>query len=257
MNSGRLAGRRAIITGAGSGIGAATARLFATEGAKVGLVGRTLSKLEHVAALIDDAAGESLVLQADVSNEGSIAGAVERLVDEWGGLDACVAVAGIEPWDRGDARVDVLELNAWNEILATNLTGMFLTCKHAIRAMLTTGGGALVVTGSPTGQYGTALGQHAYSASKAGCHGLARVMANEYARDGIRVNCVIPGFIDTPITAGVFQDPSWLGRITGGIPLRRAGAPEEVAAMNLWLCTDEASYAVGGEFLVDGGFTAV
>ena len=183
--------------------------------------------------------------------------AIDQIVSAWDGLDACVAVAGIEPWDRGDARVDKLDLAVWQEIIAINLTGMFITCKHAIRAMLATGGGALVVTGSPTGKYGSALGQHAYSASKAGCHGLARVMANEYAREGIRVNCVIPGFIDTPITSGVFTDPAWLGRITNGIPLRRAGTPDEVAAMNLWLCSDEASYAVGGEFVIDGGATAI
>ena len=257
MSGGRLAGKRTIITGAGSGIGEATARLFAREGARVGLVGRKASKLERVAALIGEEGGEALVLQADVSYEGSMEAAGGRLVDAWGGLDACVAVAGIEPWDRGDAKVDRLELAVWQEIIAVNLTGMFITSKHAIRAMLATGGGVLVVTGSPTGQYGSALGQHAYSASKAGCHGLARVMANEYARDGIRVNCVIPGFIDTPITAGVFADPSWLDRITGAIPLRRAGTPEEVAAMNLWLCSDEASYAIGAEFVIDGGATAI
>jgi NAD(P)-dependent dehydrogenase (short-subunit alcohol dehydrogenase family) len=257
MDGGRLAGKRAIITGAGSGIGEATARLFAREGAKVGLVGRDSSKLERVERLIREQGGEALVLRADVSNEASMEGAIDQLVDAWSGLDACVAVAGIEPWDRGDAKVDQLELAVWQEIIAVNLTGMFITSKHAIRAMLATGGGVLIVTGSPTGQYGSALGQHAYSASKAGCHGLARVMANEYAREGIRVNCVIPGFIDTPITAGVFADSGWLSRITAGIPLRRAGSPDEVAAMNLWLCSDEASYAVGGEFVIDGGATAI
>ena len=254
---GRLAGKRTIITGAGSGIGEATARLFAREGARVGLVGRNASKLERVAAVIDKAGGESLVLPADVSNETAMEAAVARLVEVWSGLDVCVAVAGIEPWDRGDAKVDQLDLAVWREIMAVNLTGMFITSKHAIRAMLASRGGVLIVTGSPTGQYGSALGQHAYSASKAGCHGLARVMANEYAREGIRVNCVIPGFIDTPITAGAFADPSWLGQIIQGIPIGRAGTPDEVAAMNLWLCSDEASYTVGGEFVIDGGATAI
>lgn len=255
--TGRLAGRRALVTGAGSGIGAATAALFAHEGAQVGLLGRTVAKLERVATGIRADGGECLVLPADVSDETAVQGAVARIVSAWGGLDACVAVAGIEPWDRGDAAVDQLELSIWREVLDVNLTGMFLTCKHAIRAMLDAGGGSLVVTGSPTGMYGTALGQHAYSASKAGCHGLARVMANEYARRGIRVNCVIPGFVDTPITAGVFANPEWLERLTRGIPIGRAGRPEEVAALNLWLCSDEASYAVGGYFMADGGYTAI
>ena len=255
--TGRLAGRRALVTGAGSGIGAATAALFAREGARVGLLGRTVEKLERVAAAIRADGGECLVLQADVSDEAAVQAAVARIVSAWAGLDACVAVAGIEPWDRGDAAVDQLELSVWREVIDVNLTGMFLTCKHSIRAMLESGGGSLVVTGSPTGMYGTALGQHAYSASKAGCHGLARVMAHEYARRGIRVNCVIPGFVDTPITAGVFGNPEWLERVTRGIPIGRAGTPEEVAALNLWLCSDEASYAVGGYFMADGGYTAI
>ena len=253
----RLAGKRAIITGAGSGIGEATAILFAREGARVGLIGRRRKPLDDVAARITAGGGDALVLPCDVSQEPEIEAAVAAVVAAWGGLDACVAVAGIEPFDSGDARVDRLELAVWNEVISINLTGMFLTSKHAVRAMLRTGGGSLVVTGSPTGMYGFALGQTAYSASKAGCHGLARVMANEFARDGIRVNCVIPGFIDTPLTAGVFEDPAWLDRISAGIPQRRAGRPEEVAAMNLWLCSDEASYACGAYFTVDGGMTSL
>jgi NAD(P)-dependent dehydrogenase (short-subunit alcohol dehydrogenase family) len=257
MPTGRLAGKRALVTGAGSGIGEATALLFAREGARVGLLGRSASKLERVDAQIRAAGGEALVLQADVQQEPAIEAAVDRLTNLWGGLDLCVAVAGIEPWDTGDASVDALDLAVWQEVIGVNLTGMFITCKHAVRAMLATGGGALVVTGSPTGKYGIGLGQHAYSASKAGCHGLARIMASEYAQRGIRVNCVIPGFIDTPLTRGVFANPTWLDRVTSRIPLRRAGSAAEVAAMNLWLCSDDATFAIGGEFVVDGGETAV
>ena len=256
--NGRMAGKRVLITGAGSGIGEATAVLFAREGARVGLVGRTIAKLEAVAARIAGEGGESLILQANVANEAEIAGSVDRLVAAWGCLDACVAVAGIERFGQGDDRVDRIELAVWQEIIDTNLTGMFLTCKHAIRAMLAGGGGSLVVTGSPTGLYGLAPGEDAYSASKAGCHGLARVMANEYAREGIRVNCVIPGFIDTPINELAIREyPEDIAALTETIPLRRAGHADEVAPMNLWLCTDEASYATGGFFVVDGGMTAI
>ena len=258
MGNGRMAGKRALITGAGSGIGEATALLFAREGARVGLVSRTVAKLESVAARIAAEGGEALVLPADVADEAAISGAVERLVAAWGGLDACIAVAGIERFAEGDDRVDRIELAMWREIIDTNLTGTFLTCKHAIRAMLATGKGSLVVTGSPTAQYGLALGEDAYAASKAGCHGLARVMAAEYARDGIRVNCVIPGFIDTPINEKAIREfPEDIAALTETIPLRRAGHAEEIAPMNLWLCTDEASYASGGFFVVDGGMTAV
>ncbi len=254
--AGRLEGKRAFITGAGSGIGETTALLFASEGARVGLMGRRRELLEAVASRIRDAGGEAIVLPGDVSRETDVERSVATLVKAWGGLDVVVGVAGIEPWDRGDARVDRLDLAVWSEVLAVNLTGMFLTCKHGIRAMLRSGGGSVIVTGSPTGMYGSALGQHAYSASKAGCHGLARAMASEFAADGVRVNCVVPGFIDTPITAGVFEDATWHERIVKGIPLGRAGRPEEVAAFNLWLASDEASYVCGGMFLIDGGSTA-
>jgi NAD(P)-dependent dehydrogenase (short-subunit alcohol dehydrogenase family) len=253
----RLLGKRVLITGAGSGIGEATAILFAREGASVGLIGRRRAPLESVAARIAGEGGISLTVPADVSKERDIEDAVGTVVDAWGGLDVCVAVAGIEPGNEGDASVDRLDLEVWNEVIAINLTGMFLTCKHTIRAMLQGGRGSLIVTGSPTGMYGFALGQHAYAASKAGCHGLARVMANEYGRQGIRVNCVIPGFIDTPINHRFMQDQTAVDRLTETIPMRRPGHAEEIAAMNLWLASDEASYATGGYFVVDGGHTAV
>jgi NAD(P)-dependent dehydrogenase (short-subunit alcohol dehydrogenase family) len=135
---------------------------------------------------------------------------------------------------------------------------MFLSCKHAVRAMLKGGtGGSVVITGSPTGLYGHALGEHAYSASKAGCHGLVRVMANEYAPDSIRVNCVIPGFIDTFVNEPVFADPQALTDICQTIPLRRAGHRDELAGIYAWLASDDASYTTGAFFTIDGGETAI
>jgi len=252
-----LLGKRALITGADSGIGRATALRFAREGALVGLLSNRQVALEEVAQIIRDEEGKALVLSADVSEESDVKGAVARVVAEWGGLDCLVAVAGIELFGQGDDRVDRLSLEAWQKIMDTNLTGMFLTCKHAVGAMLKSGGGSVIVTGSPTGLYGSCLGEHAYSASKAGCHGLARIMANEYAQYGIRVNIVMPGFIDTPINAPVFADPKLYEGIRQRIPMRRPGLPEEVAAMNVWLASDEASYATGGFFFVDGGETAI
>lgn len=253
----RLTGKRAFITGAGSGIGEATALLFAREGARVALVGRRRDRLDSVARQIARDGGQSLVLPADVSRESEVESAVESAVDAWGGLDTCVTAAAIEPADLGDGRVDQLDVEKWSEIISINLTGTFLTCKHVIRAMLATGRGSVIVTGSPTGVYGSALGQHAYSASKAGCHGLARVMAHEYAAHGIRVNVVIPGVIDTPLTKRLIEDAEALANVVGRIPMRRAGQADEVAAMNLWLASDESGYATGGYFVVDGGWTAV
>ncbi len=252
----RLAGKRALVTGAGSGIGESTAILFAREGARVGLVGRRKALLEDVAARIRADGGEALVLQCDVSREPEVATAFAKVVEAWGGLDVCVGVAGIEPYDRGDTKCHELELSVWDEVIGINLTGMFLTCKHAIREMLKVGGGSLIITGSPTGLFGHGLGETAYSASKAGCHGLVRILANEYARDNIRVNCVIPGFIDTPINAAFIAAAPSLDELCVNIPMRRPGRSDEVAPMNLWLATDEASYTCGGFFIVDGGQTA-
>ncbi len=258
---GRLTGKRAMVTGAGTGIGRATAVLYAREGARVGLIGRREAVLRETEEAIRADGGECLVLPCDVSKEELVERAYAELVGRWGGLDVLCAVAGIEPYGgppgTGDDRIDRLDLEIWQRVIDINLTGMFLSCKHAIRAMLAVGGGAIVVTGSPTGLYGFALGEDAYSASKAGCHGLARVIANEYARDNIRINVCVPGFIDTPINAPLFGDPNLVEQFCQGIPMRRPGQPEEVATMNLWLVSSEASYASGGMFIIDGGQTSV
>jgi NAD(P)-dependent dehydrogenase (short-subunit alcohol dehydrogenase family) len=250
----RLQGKRAVITGAGSGIGEATAAAFAREGARIALIGRRQAALEAVATRVAVDGGSALPLPCGVSHEEDVCRAFAAVEERWGGVDRCVTVAGIERWQQCDDRVDRLELDVWRQVIDINLTGMFLTLKYAVRAMLRAGGGAIVVTGSPTGLYCGAIGQNASSASKAGCHGLARVLANDVARDNIRVNIVVPGFIDTPINARrLADDVATVEEFRRGIPMARLGRPDEVAAMNLWLCSDEASYCTGGYFAVDGG----
>ncbi len=254
--SGRVAGKRAIVTGAGSGIGRATAERLAREGARVALLDIDLEAAESAAERLREHGLEARAIHTDVTSEPSVEASVGEAVAAFGGLDIVIANAAVQLFGEDD-RADRLSLDVWRRTLDVNLTGCFLTCKHGVRALLAAGGGALIVTGSPTGLYGGALGEHAYSASKAGCHGLARVMANEYARDNVRVNVVVPGFIDTPINAPAFADPATVEEYCQGIPVRRPGRPEEVAAMMVWLASDEASYAVGGYFVVDGGQTAV
>lgn len=254
--TGRLAGKRAVITGASLGIGRATAIRFAREGARVGLIARREEPLREVAALIGAEGGEALVLPADVSDEAQVSAAIDTAAATWGGLDVVVSNAGIELPEQ-DAPVHRLGLSTWRHILDVNLTGQFLACKHGIRHLLASGGGAVVCVGSPCGVMGICTNEPAYSASKAGVMSMARVMANDYVGQGIRVNTVIPGLIDTPMNDYVMRDPALLQQWTSGIPSKRAGTADETASVILFLASDEASYVVGASWAVDGGQTMV
>ncbi|HVB75968.1 MAG TPA: SDR family NAD(P)-dependent oxidoreductase [Ktedonobacteraceae bacterium] len=256
MNNGRIAGKRAVITGAGNGIGRATAIKFASEGAKVGIIDINRAAVDEVVSLIRAAGGEVLPLVADVTNEGQVEQAIGMAVESWGGLDIVVANAGIELVGE-DARAHELDKAVWDRTLAVNLTGVFLACKYGIRALLATGGGSVICTASPTGLYGSAAGFSAYSASKAGVYGLTRVMANDYARLGIRINAVIPGFTNTPMTTYFMQNDEEREALLQSIPLGRPGQPEEVANVMAFLASDEASYVTGAAWASDGGMTAI
>jgi NAD(P)-dependent dehydrogenase (short-subunit alcohol dehydrogenase family) len=210
---------------------------------------------KDTAGAIESAGGEAIVLPADVTDEEQVAGAVGAAVEQWGGLDVVVANAGVL-WADKDDRADRLDAAVWRQVIDINLTGMFLACKHGIRALLAGGGGAVVCTASPTGLYGLAPGLDAYSSSKAGVYGLIRVLANDYAKDGIRVNGVIPGFTDTPMNDYV-ERPAGFDKIVSSIPLGRQGTAEEVANVMCFLASDEASYVTGAVWAADGGMTAI
>jgi 3-oxoacyl-[acyl-carrier protein] reductase len=249
--------RRALVTGAAAGIGKAAALRLATDNTSVALVDVRERELAVAASEAREYGVDVLELVADVADEAAVVAAFDRVRDAWGGLDAVVAAAGISMSTTGDARVDRLELAVWERIIRTNLTGMFITCKHAVRLIEASGGGSIVIIGSPTGLYGFAYGEHAYSASKGGCHALARNMACELAPLGIRVNVVVPGFIDTAMNAHVVADPQALAEAEQLIPLGRIGEPGEVAGIVAWLTSPDASYATGGYFMVDGGQTCL
>lgn len=203
------------------------------------------------------AGGDARAVVADVRDEDSVAQAVAAAVDTWNGLDLIVANAAIEPSD--DDRADRLVLAVWRRVIETNLTGTFLTCKHGLRALLRSDGTdrCLIITVSPTGIRGTFAGQDAYSSSKAGVLGLMRVLANDYAADGIRVNGVMPGFTLTRATDALLDDPHALDAINALIPMRRPATPDEIAGMMTWVASGEAAYCTGAVFAVDGGMTAV
>src|SRR3954453_16637257 len=240
-----LAGKRALVTGAARGIGAAIAARLAEDGARVALV-----DIEQAAP-----SSGSIAIQADVSDEDAVAAAVGQAVEEFGGLDLVVVNAATQLIGR-DGSIDRLELDAWQETLDVNLTGAFLTAKHGARALLADRGGAIVCVGSPAGSYGIAAGLQAYAASKAGMVGLVRTMAADYAGDAIRVNAVFPGITETPMNRWWTEDPARREQGLPPVPLGRPARAEEIAAVAAFLACDDASYVTGALWTVDGGLTA-
>jgi NAD(P)-dependent dehydrogenase (short-subunit alcohol dehydrogenase family) len=256
MGGVRLAGRVAIVTGAASGIGRATALALAREGAAVVVADLNAEGARQVAAEIEAAGGRARGQAADVANEASVAAMVEAAVETFGGLDVLHnnAAASDPALMGGDGEVTALSLETWERTLAVNLRGPMLGCKHAIPRMLERGGGAIVNTSSASGLTGD-LVRTAYGVSKAGLDGLTRYVATQYGKRGIRCNAIAPGVIATPALAANVP-PELFAVYERSHLTPRLGPPEDIACMVVFLASDEAAFITGQVLSVDGGLLA-
>jgi NAD(P)-dependent dehydrogenase (short-subunit alcohol dehydrogenase family) len=256
MTTKQLDGKVAIITGAGRGIGAATALVFAQEGARVVLASRSSEELERLVLEIGALGAEAIAIATDVADAASVAALVNRTVGQYGRLDLAVNNAGMA---GGNTPLAEVSEQVFDQVTATNLKGVFLSLKYEIPAMLATGGGSIVNVSSTTGLVGygsTGAGIAPYIASKHGVVGLTKAAALEYARQRVRVNAVAPGTTLTSVNERWINDEQIKQRVTAPIPLGRVADPLEIAQAILWLCSDAASYVTGVTLPVDGGYIA-
>jgi NAD(P)-dependent dehydrogenase (short-subunit alcohol dehydrogenase family) len=248
-NTKRFEGKTAFITGAASGIGRATAVAFAAEGARVVVTDRVEAALQETAEYVKESGGEVLAIACDVSKPEEIEAAVAQAVNTFGRIDCAFNNAGVE---NKATPLHEIELEEWDRILSINLRGTFVCMKHEIAQMVRQGSGVVVNTSSGAGIRGVAGGA-SYAASKHAMIGMTKSAALDYAKRNIRVNCVLPGNIATPM----------MDRFTGGDiqkaidlePVGRLGKPEEIAEAVLWMCSDLGGFVTGASIVVDGGWS--
>lgn len=244
-----FSGKTALITGAGSGIGRSIAVTFAQAGARTVVAGRRLAELEETVRLIRDAGGDAQAVAADVTDEES----VRALIDSAGPLHLAVNAAGVV---LGGA-IDEMEAERFAAVFSVNVTGLWLSMKHEIRAMKASGGGAIVNIGSNVGARIVRPGMGAYAASKAAASSLTRTAALEAIAQGIRINCLCPGPVDTPRSMRPGEDRAARdARVAATNPSARVATTTEIADAALWLASDAAAYVVGQDIVIDGGASA-
>lgn len=248
--NGRLDGKVAVITGAASGIGRASALRFAAEGAKVVVADLARDEGEAVAK---EAGG--LFVETDVTDDASVEAMYEAAISRFGGLDVCFNNAGISPPD--DDSILETGMEAWRRVQEVNLTSVYLCCKAGIRRLLEHGGGSVINTASFVALLGAATSQISYTASKGGVLAMSRELGVQFARQGVRVNALCPGPVNTPLLRELFaKDPERAARRLVHVPMGRFGEAEEIAAAAAFLASDDASFITASTFVVDGGIHA-
>jgi NAD(P)-dependent dehydrogenase (short-subunit alcohol dehydrogenase family) len=253
---GRLDGKVALITGAGSGMGREACLVFANEGARIAAIDVDGRSLETTAAAVRDTGGDLATFVADVADELQVREAVEGAVERFGALHILYNNAGVL-WRARDLGVLETDEAVWDRVMAINLKGMVWVCKYGVPKLIEAGGGAIVNVGSTSALLGDTVPQDAYTASKGAVISLTRSLAVQFARHGVRANCIHPGFTDTPMQTVRTTDPAWVETAVSSIPLGRLATPRDVVNAALFLASDEAAYVTGAELVVDGGSMVV
>ena len=254
--TGRLDGKVALITGAGSGMGREACAVFASEGARVAAVDIDPELVGATEAAVRATDGEIASFVADVAVEDQVRGAIEGAVDRFGALHVLYNNAGVL-WRDRDVSVLETDEEVWDRVFAINLKGMVWVCKYGIPHLIGGGGGAVVNVGSTSALLGDTIPQDAYTASKGAVISLTRNLAVQFGPHRIRANCIHPGFTDTPMQTVRTTDPAWVEAATAEIPLGRLATARDIVNAALFLASDEAAYVTGTELVVDGGAVVV
>lgn len=252
----RLSGKITVVTGAAVGLGRAIAARYAQEGATVIAVDINETDGQQLVQGLRQSGYDATFVRTDISNEQAVRRLFQTVEGLHGHLDVLCSNAAVLLYDR-DSIAHELSLDAWDCVMNVNLRGSFLCTKFALPLMLNNGGGSIVYMGSPTGLYGCAPKLTAYSVSKAGVMGLARVTAIAYADQNIRANAIVPGTMDTPMNQIVLSDAALRDEYRKAIPLQRLGTPQDIEGIAVFLASDESAYCTGGLYTCDGGLTAI